>query len=109
MDERRFATRPWRLASLWSRDSPFFLTVLTRVQNRFAEERLTRMQALRGFTNAPAYAAYQEAEVGSLEVGKKADIVIFDRDLLHCPANELLEAKAVATIVGGRLMYGSLR
>ena len=76
---------------------------------RYPNERLTRMQALRGFTNGPARAAFQEGEVGSLEVGKKADFVIFDRDLLHCRSSELLEAKAVATVVGGRLLHGALK
>jgi predicted amidohydrolase YtcJ len=46
-----------------------------------------------------------EGETGSIEVGKRADFTLLDRDPVACPAAELLEAKVLATVVGGRTVY----
>src|SRR3954471_19455114 len=65
------------------------------------ENALTREQALRGITIWAAKGDFLEKEVGSIEVGKKADIVIVDKDLMQAPESELLKAKVVGTYVGG--------
>ncbi|KAF8878407.1 amidohydrolase 3 [Infundibulicybe gibba] len=74
----------------------------------FPEERLTRLQALKGMTLDPAYASFSEHELGSISPGKKADFVVFDRDIMTIPFADILRTKVSATIVDGRVMYGAL-
>ncbi|MEZ5953712.1 MAG: amidohydrolase [Hyphomonas sp.] len=69
------------------------------------EEALSRDEALALFTSAPAFAAFQEADLGTIEPGKLADFTVFDRDLMTVPEAEILEAKAVMTVVGGEIVY----
>ena len=71
------------------------------------EERVTREQALAGFTTGAAYAAFAEDKVGSLTPGHRADFVLIDIDpLLSSPA-ELRKAIVKETWVGGRPVYKS--
>ncbi len=70
------------------------------------ENALTREQALRGMTIWAAKADFVEHEVGSIEVGKKADFVIINKDLMKVPEAELLEVKVFTTFVGGERVYG---
>ncbi|KAJ7937557.1 amidohydrolase family-domain-containing protein [Mycena leptocephala] len=74
----------------------------------FPEERLTREEALRGMTIDPAYASFTESELGSLEVGKRADFVVLSRDIMKIPAPQILETKVLATVLDGKIAYGSL-
>ncbi|KAF4568169.1 hypothetical protein EYR40_010434 [Pleurotus pulmonarius] len=74
----------------------------------FPNERLTRAQALKGMTLDAAYAAFAEDERGSLEVGKKADFVVLDTDIMKVPADEILKTKVLATVIDGRVAYGAL-
>lgn len=69
------------------------------------ENALTREQAMRGMTIWAAKADFLEKEVGSIEVGKKADFIILDEDLMHAPESELLNAKVVGTYSGGKKVY----
>jgi predicted amidohydrolase YtcJ len=69
------------------------------------DEALTREEALRGFTLDAAYSLFLDREVGSLEVGKRADLVVFDRDLLTVPPAELLRARALLTVVDGSVIF----
>ena len=71
----------------------------------YPEHRLTREEALRGFTLDAAYAGFMEDEVGSLEVGKWADFVIFSRDIMVVPARAILDTHVVSTYLGGELIY----
>ncbi|HBS31151.1 MAG TPA: hypothetical protein DEA40_05340, partial [Parvularcula sp.] len=43
-------------------------------------EKITREEALALFTSAPAYASFQENDLGSIEAGKKADFTVFSKD-----------------------------
>lgn len=52
-----------------------------------------------------AYSAFQENEVGSLEKGKLADLVIWDRNFYTIPTDQIREAKAETTMVGGKIVY----
>ena len=52
----------------------------------YADQALTRAEALHSFTLAAAYAAHQEDRLGSLEPGKWADFIIIDRDYFEVPA-----------------------
>jgi predicted amidohydrolase YtcJ len=71
----------------------------------FAEQRMTRDEALRSMTIWPAYAAFQEDVLGSLTPGKHADFVILDQDVMQVPAELILDTNVLATYVGGRRVY----
>ncbi|MEY4376375.1 MAG: hypothetical protein RJB26_925 [Pseudomonadota bacterium] len=67
---------------------------------------VTRAEALRMLTWAPAYACGREHELGSLQVGKMADLSVFSKDLMTVPPAEILQAKAVFTVVNGEVVFG---
>jgi predicted amidohydrolase YtcJ len=69
------------------------------------EQRMTREEALRSYTLAAAFGAFEEKERGSVEVGKLADLTVLSRDLLSVPEPELLKAEVLHTIVDGRIRY----
>lgn len=69
------------------------------------EERLTRREALRGFTLDAAYSAFQEEELGSLEPGKLADFVILSHNIMEVRPPAILDTEVVATYLGGELIY----
>ena len=68
-------------------------------------EALTREQAIRLYTINNAYLHNEEAEKGSLEPGKLADVIVIDRDILKCPEAEMRDTKVDLTIVGGKIVY----
>ncbi len=69
------------------------------------DQKLTREEALRLFTLDAAYAAFQENDLGSLEVGKLADFVVLTHDIMKTPANELYQVRVERTFVGGERVY----
>ncbi len=69
------------------------------------EQRLSAAEALRGFTSDAAYAGHDEAQVGRLRSGMRADFVIFDRDPLDENAGRLDELKVLSTWVDGEPVY----
>ncbi len=72
----------------------------------FAEQAMTREEALYSYTLGNAYAAFEENEKGSLEEGKLADVVILSNDLLKCKEEEIMNTKILKTIVGGQVKWG---
>jgi predicted amidohydrolase YtcJ len=73
----------------------------------YPEEALSREQALALFTTAPAYGAFMEDDLGTIEVGKLADFTAFDRDLMTIPEAEILTAETVMTVVHGETVYSA--
>ncbi len=71
------------------------------------EQAVTRAQALRMFTRWPAYAAFEEKEKGSLEVGKLADLTILSNDIMKIPAPEILRTRCLMTVIGGEIVFDS--
>lgn len=69
------------------------------------ENALTREQALRGMTIWAAKAAFQENEIGSLEVGKSADFVVLDQDIMTVEEAKLLKTKVTATFSAGKKVF----
>ena len=69
------------------------------------DERMSRMEALRSFTTNAAYAAHSEKDLGSLEAGKLADMVLLDRNIMTVDPKEILTTSVIATIVGGEVTY----
>ena len=73
--------------------------------NRVLDETLTREEALIAHTRSNAYLFFQEDTLGSLEVGKQADLVVLDRDYMTVPAEQIKDIRATLTMVGGRVVY----
>jgi predicted amidohydrolase YtcJ len=69
------------------------------------EERLTILEALRLYTLNGAYVGFEEKKKGSLEVGKLADFIVVDRDVLHVSTGELKDVQVLRTFVSGKLVY----
>jgi predicted amidohydrolase YtcJ len=69
------------------------------------DERLTRDEMLKSFTWNAAYAAHAEKDLGSLEVGKLADMVLLDKNVMTIPPKEILTTHPVLTIIGGEVVY----
>ncbi len=75
---------------------------------RLSEDQgLTRAQVLRAITMNSSYELHQELSTGSLEVGKLADLIVLDRNVLEIPAEEIAEVQVLQTVVGGRVVYES--
>jgi predicted amidohydrolase YtcJ len=73
--------------------------------NRVLDETLTREEALIAHTRSNAYLFFQEDRLGSLEVGKQADLVVLDRDYMSVPAAQIKNLRSTLTMVGGRVVY----
>ncbi len=69
------------------------------------QEAVSRATALKMFTLWPAYASFREAELGTIEVGKRADFTAFDIDLMTVPAAEIPKGQAVLTVVDGKIVW----
>jgi len=69
------------------------------------DQRVTVEVALSGFTIDAAHAGFAEDEVGSLEVGKRADFVVLDRDLFEVDPAEIPDTKVLATYLDGQAVY----
>ena len=69
------------------------------------EEAVTREQGLKMFTIWPAYAAFEEALRGSIEIGKLADFTILSADIMKIPVTEILKTRCVMTVIGGEIVY----
>jgi len=69
------------------------------------EEAVSRAQALKMLTWAPAYAAFAESTRGTLEAGKKADVTVFSKDLMTVAPAEILTAETVLTVVDGVVAF----
>ncbi|TKC12131.1 amidohydrolase [Pedobacter polaris] len=69
------------------------------------ENALTKEQALRGMTIWAAKANFEEKEKGSLEVGKFADFVILDHDIMKATDQQILQNKVIKTYVNGEKVY----
>jgi predicted amidohydrolase YtcJ len=69
------------------------------------EQAVSRADALKMFTIWPAYAAFEEKDKGSIEVGKLADFTVLSRDIMKIPEAEILETQNEMTVIGGEIIY----
>ncbi len=70
-------------------------------------ERITLADALKAYTAGPAYGVFREQELGTLEVGKLADIAVLDRNLFNIPVEEIPDAKVELTIFDGKVVFSN--
>jgi hypothetical protein len=70
-------------------------------------EGISIQEALRAQTMGGAYAGFQEREIGSIEEGKQADMVVWDRDFYTIPQDEIRNVKTEVTMVGGKIVHRS--
>jgi predicted amidohydrolase YtcJ len=91
----------------------FYAAVSRRSLQGFAdanwhrELRVSRAEALKMFSLAPAYAAFQERDRGSIEVGKLADFTVLSADIMTVPEARILTSHVVMTIIGGEVVYAT--
>lgn len=89
----------------------FYAAVARRPLEGFADanwhldQRVSRAEALKMFTMAPAYAAFEEKERGSIKAGKRADFTVLSADIMQIPEAEILKTRAVMTIISGEVVY----
>ena len=75
----------------------------------FADQRMSRMEALKSYTINAAYAGFDEAIKGSLRAGKLADITVFSKNLMTIPEDQIPSVHVLYTIVGGHVQYTARR
>ena len=68
-------------------------------------ETISREDALIAHTRRDAFLIFQEDNLGSIQPGKLADLVVLDRDYLTGPADQIKDIKPTMTMVGGRVVY----
>ncbi len=73
----------------------------------FPDERISIEDAIRAYTLNTAHANFMEDRLGSLEVGKLADLTVLSANILEIPPKKLLDTKTLYTIVGGKIVYRS--
>jgi predicted amidohydrolase YtcJ len=72
------------------------------------EERSNLEDMLQSFTYNGAYANFLENKIGSIEVGKQADVIVLDQNLFEIPATEIAATKVMLTLVDGKEIYRDL-
>ncbi|MGG1368144.1 amidohydrolase [Priestia megaterium] len=89
-------------------------TAITRVDSSknpentwHPEQKLTLAEALQAYTFGSAYGSFREHELGTIEEGKLADIVVLERNLFDIPVNEILKTKVELTISDGTIVYNN--
>lgn len=86
----------------------FYATVTRKLSDGrefFPEQSMTRMEALKSMTINGAYASFQDDKLGSLEQGKKADIIVLSNDLLNVSEEKIKNTSVLITMVGGKIVY----
>jgi len=91
----------------------FYAAVVRKDSEAFPEEgylpenKLSEIEALKGMTIWGAYANFEDKEKGSIEVGKVADFIILDRDIIKVREKRILKTRVVATLVDGKIVYSN--
>src|ERR1700722_13806891 len=69
------------------------------------EERITVTDAVRAYTQGSAFAASSDKQVGTLEVGKLADLAVLSQDIFSVPPETIGKTRVLTTMVGGKVVY----
>jgi predicted amidohydrolase YtcJ len=89
----------------------FYSAVARKDLNQYPEggfqiqDALSREETLKGMTIWAAYSNFEEHEKGSIEVGKFADFIVLDKDIMTCDEDDIPNIKVEATFVGGKMVY----
>ena len=75
----------------------------------YEEERLSVYEALKAYTWGPTYAVGDERLRGSLEIGKKADFTVLNKDIFNIAPMDILNINVEATVVDGKMVYNRAR
>ncbi|MDA8948635.1 amidohydrolase [Flavobacteriaceae bacterium] len=91
----------------------FYAATVRKDNQQFPEEgylsenKLSPNEALKGMTIWGAYGNFEEKEKGSIEVGKVADFIILDRDIIRVNEKRILKTRVVATFLDGEIVYSN--
>jgi predicted amidohydrolase YtcJ len=69
------------------------------------QERITVEEAVRAYTYGSAFAAFADAQVGTLEAGKLADLAVLSQDIFSAPPEQIGQTRVVTTMVGGKIVF----
>lgn len=69
------------------------------------QDALSREETLKGMTIWAAYSNFEEHEKGSIEIGKFADFIVLDEDIMTCDEDDIPNIQVEATFVGGKMVY----
>ncbi len=73
------------------------------------EERIAVAEAVRAYTKGSAYAAFADDKIGTLEVGKLADLAVLSQDIFSAPPESIGKTRVTTTMVGGKIVYQTPR
>jgi predicted amidohydrolase YtcJ len=73
--------------------------------SKVVNETISREDALIAYTRKNAFFVFQEDNLGAIQPGKMADLLVLDRDYLTVPAEQIKDVKPVMTMIGGRVVY----
>ena len=121
--ERRFGARPAGFQSLRSLidagipvalasdgpRNPFLNIMFATTHPNNPAEAITREQAVTAYTHGSAYAEFAERQKGTIAPGMLADLAVLSQDIFVVPASSLPATQAYLTMVGGKIVYDSLR
>lgn len=88
--------------------NPFLNLMFATLHPVTPSEALTREEAVIAYTYGSAYAEHAENEKGTLTAGKLADLAVLSADIFTLPPDQLPAVKSVLTMIGGRIVHGSL-
>ena len=73
------------------------------------EERISVADAVRAYTRGSAFAAFSDKQVGTLEVGKLADLAVLSQDIFAVAPETIGKTRVLTTMVGGKVVYTAVR
>jgi predicted amidohydrolase YtcJ len=76
-------------------------------QGWLPEQKISVYEAIKAYTINAAYASFEENIKGSLSVGKLADLVILDKNIVEIEPGDIRNTKVLMTILGGKIIYNS--
>jgi predicted amidohydrolase YtcJ len=108
--DHRAGTNSFDSISPWNPWLGVWITVTRETESGTVlnpEERLSREQAIRLYTSNNAWNHFEDRKKGSLELGKYADLIMLDTDILECPVDDIRATGVLLTMVNGKVVWES--